>query len=139
MSAKKAPEKYEFKAVRFTILAIIHVIAVGIFYALLVPLQEAAYASGINPPALVVPIMLAIGVTVEIISAAFVSKWMREYLLVDLAMFLIICALSAIFPSRSAYLLLGLVFWLLLFAVLALFQTIIVSIVNTIKRGVKKK
>lgn len=138
MSTKKAPEKYEFKAARFTILAIIHVIAVGIFYALLVPLQEAARNSGINSPALVVPIMLAIGVTAEIISAAFVSKWMREYLLVDLVMFLIICALAAIFPSRSADLLLGLVFWLLLFAVLALFQTIIVSIVNAIKRSAKK-
>lgn len=73
MSAKKAPEKYEFKAVRFTILAIIHVIAVGIFYALLVPLQSAAYDANVNPPALVAPVMLAIGIAVEVVCVALVT------------------------------------------------------------------
>lgn len=136
MSMKKpAKEEYEYKPVRFTILVVIHVIAIAISYALLTVLQDVAYDAHIDPPALVVPSILAVGITAEILCAVFVSRWLREYLLIDLSLFLLICGLAIIFPSKSAYVLVGVIFWLLMFAMVAFFQVVIVSIVNAIKRS----
>ncbi len=134
MSTKKTAEEYEFKPLKFTLLIIVHIVSVAICCVLANNLQDVAYGAHIDPPALVAPSILAVGITAEILCAVFISRWLREYLLVDLSMFSLICGLGIILLSQSAHVFLGIIFWLLVFVVLAFFQAVIVSIVNAIRR-----